>query len=455
MKKLLLLATVALASFSADAQYAGQLNIGGSKESIDQYTPRNVTGPIAGKSTASGGRWYNHAAAVDLFNGNTSSFRLWPIWFDSTVRQVFTSGLGAINYISGAQVIDPIYFTLFHDPNVFDPNGIDITAWTPYKVDSVSFSGAYVKNLNRSVNIVDTLILSVSASSTSTTNQYSYYYTDIAGDAWAGAYVSGTDTLKGFTIHRNNTDIENRASNVAGRVLWKVPLTDAMRQEDSAGFVDIQSFTFPVMVGNTPGFVDIPAGYGVAMTVTFKSGDVVAQPNVDTFTQYHNFLLFSGEALGAGQVMPYYFYSMADRNSSNLMFGSQDSAYYPSVFIEGWNTIAFRQEFHDMGAHIVCDDCPLLSVRDINNSQLETVTLYPNPADNEVNINFTMSTDANASISITNSVGQVVAQQNVRGVKAKQVGTAKFSTTNMASGIYFYTVEANGQRKTERFVVSH
>lgn len=455
MKKLLLLATVALASFSANAQYAGQFSLGGAKEAVNIVTPRNNPGPIAGKSTASGGRWYSHLAMVDLYNGNTTQFWLWPIWFDSTVLQVFNTGPGAINYISGAQIIDPIYFTMFHDENINDPNGIDITSWTPYQVDSISFSGAYVLNANRPSTIVDTFILSVSPSSTSTTNHYSYYYTTAADDAWAGAYVSGSDTLKGFTIHRNNVDIANRASNVGGRVMWKVPIDPALRQQDSAGFVDIQNFTYPVMVNGAPGMCDIPAGYGVAMTVTFKSGDQVAQPNVDTFSQYHNFLLYSGEALGAAQTMPYYYYTMADRNSSNLMFSAFDSAYYPSVFIEGWNQISFRQEFHDMAAHVYCSDCPLLSVKDINNSVLETTSLYPNPADNEVNINFTMSTDANATISITNSVGQQVATQSVKGVKAKTVGTAKFSTANMASGIYFYTVEANGQRKTERFVVSH
>lgn len=450
MKKLLLLITVGLAGFSANAQYAGPLNLGGAKEAVQTYIPLNNPGPLAGKSSASGGRWYSHVSMVDLYNGNSSQWWLWPIWYDSTVRQVFNTGLGTINYISAAQIIDPIYFTMFHDENINDPNGIDITSWTPYKVDSISFSGVCIRNESRPTTIVDTFILSVSPSSTSTTNQYSYYYTNVTTDAWAGNYA-GTDTLKGFTIHRNNTDIANRASNVGGRVIWKVPIDDAMRQvPDGSGNVTVQTFNYPV-----PGMCEIPAGYGVAMTVTFKSGDVVPVPNVDTFSEYHNFLMYSCEALGSGQMMPYYYYLMADRNSSNLMFGSQDSAYYPSVFIEGWNTIAFRQEFHDMAAHVVCDDCPLLSVKDLNKSILETVTLYPNPADNEVNINFSMSADANATISITNSVGQEVAKQSVKGVKAKQVGTAKFSTANMASGIYFYTVEANGQRKTDRFVVAH
>lgn len=458
MKKLLLLLTVALASYSADAQNAGQKNIGGYKESIDKYKARNTFTPTA-KSTASGSRWYDHAAAVDVFNGGVMEFRLLPIWFDSTVLQNFNTGLGKINYISVAQIIDPIYFTLWSDPNIFtDPNTIQIMPYSTYKVDSISFSGAYVKNTNRSVNIVDTLILSVSASSTSTTNQYSYYYgaSGMGTDyTWVDTYVPNAgDTIKGFTIHRNNTDVVNRASNVGGRVMWKIPLDSSMRQEDSAGFVDIVTFTVPVEVNGVPGVVDIPAGYGVAMTVTFKSGDVVV-PNTDTFSEYHNFMLWSGEALGAGQIMPYYYYTMADRNSSNLMFSDNDSAYYPSIFIEGWNAATFSREFHSMQAHVVCDDCPLLSVKNINNNLLETVTLFPNPADNEVNVNFTMSNDATAKVYITNAMGQLIASQNVNDVKAKKTSTVKFSTANMASGIYFYTVEANGQRKTDRFVVTH
>ena len=462
MKKLLLLAVTIITGFGANAQQAGALNIsGGANSAVDQYQIRNDDFRPSAKSTIAGSRWYNHSSVVDfLTGGSLMQFRLFPIWFDSTVKQNFTSGLGTINYISAAQIIDPIHFTLWNDPNVFDPNLIAIEPETSYKVDSISFSGAYITNANRPVTIVDTFIVSVSPSSTSTTNLYSYYYTTPALDAWAATYNGNPapeDTLKGFTIHRTNTDVVNRASNVGGRVMWKVPIDSSVRQQDSAGFVSIVNFTLPVEVNGVPGVCNIPAGYGVAVTVTFKSGDVII-PNTDTFSEYHNFMLLSGEALGTGTPMPYYHYQYRDRNSSNLMFASNDSAYFPTLFIEGNNQPTFRNEFHDIDAHIVCDDCPTVaeyaSVKNINNAVYTEAEAYPNPAANEVNITFAINQNTNATVSVTNAIGQVIATQKVNAVSG-QSNKVTFSTADLSAGVYFYTLEAKGQRTTSRFVVAH
>jgi hypothetical protein len=449
MKKLFLLATAALVGFGANAQNALPIG-GGLKQAIPTHQIANGPTGVLGKSTAGGSRWYDHMATVDIFNGGVMSTSLMPIWFDSTVMQNFTTGLSNINFISAAQIIDPIYYTLFNDPNIFSPTDIRVSPSDAYQVDSVSVSCAYVKNLNRSANIVDTLILSVSPST------YSYYWATAASgdpdDAWVNSYVPNAgDTIRGFTIL--NVDSINRASLNPGVVMWKVPMGDAMRQEDSAGFVDIQTFDFPVMVNGNPGVVDIPANRGIAITVTFKSGDVVPVPNVDTFSEYHNFSLFEGEALGDGQLMPYYYYTQSDRNMSNLMFSTDTTRYIPSVFIEGWNTADFRQEFHAIAAHVVCATCNPLDVASTK-SNVSQVVAYPNPANNEVNIAFTTAQSGKVNVSVTNAVGQVMSNQTINAVAGQNNKTA-VSTANMASGVYFYTIEANGQRTTNRFVVSH
>lgn len=448
MKKLFLLAASALVGFGADAQYAKSVG-GSANEAVYPYQIKNNFTPVA-KSTAGGSRWYEHYAMVSELTQSMSN-SLVPIWFDSTVKQNFTSGLGTINYSSVLQVIDPIYFTLWDDVNSqnVDANDITIEPWDTYEVDSVFFAGAYVKNLNRSANIVDTLIISVSPTGAGTSN-WPYYYTTAGLDAWASAYVAGSDTLKGWTIL--DVDSVNRASAVAGGVMWKVPLFDADRQEDSAGFVSIQTWSLPVMVGSTPGTVSIPAGKGVAVTVTFKSGDVWPL-NVDTFSEYHNFSLYEGEALGAGQTMPYYTYNYGDRNMSNMMFSTDTGNYYPSVFIEGWNTTNYRQEFHYIGAHVVCNTCFTLNVNDVNANAAVKVSAYPNPAADEVNIKFSLNSSADAIVSLTNAVGQTVATQVVKNAGAESKVT--FNTSNLATGVYFYSVEVNGQRNSGRIAVAH
>ena len=51
-----------------------------------------------------------------------------------------------------------------------------------------------------------------------------------------------------------------------------------------------------------------------------------------------------------------------------------------------------------------------------------------------------------------NNVGQVVNAQTVNNVVK---GQATFNVSNLSAGLYFYTVEANGQRETGRVAISH
>ena len=66
-----------------------------------------------------------------------------------------------------------------------------------------------------------------------------------------------------------------------------------------------------------------------------------------------------------------------------------------------------------------------------------------------------MNQNTTATVSISNAVGQVIATQEVADVVAKKENKVTFSTASLAPGIYFYTVEAKGQRTTNRFVVAH
>ena len=86
------------------------------------------------------------------------------------------------------------------------------------------------------------------------------------------------------------------------------------------------------------------------------------------------------------------------------------------------------------------------------NSNIQGVEAYPNPTTADITINFNLKEAANTTVSISNTVGQVIASQKMGKVAG---GNAVFSTTSLANGVYFYTVEANGQRTTNRFVVAH
>lgn len=81
------------------------------------------------------------------------------------------------------------------------------------------------------------------------------------------------------------------------------------------------------------------------------------------------------------------------------------------------------------------------------NSGVKTVKVYPNPANNELNITFEAA--PNATVMLTNMVGQVVATQ-----KASD-GIATFNTSALPAGMYAYTILSNGDRATGHVVITH
>ena len=49
-------------------------------------------------------------------------------------------------------------------------------------------------------------------------------------------------------------------------------------------------------------------------------------------------------------------------------------------------------------------------------------------------------------------LGNTVATQNVANIGS---GKATINTANLADGVYFYTVTANGERQTGRVAIAH
>ena len=79
----------------------------------------------------------------------------------------------------------------------------------------------------------------------------------------------------------------------------------------------------------------------------------------------------------------------------------------------------------------------------------------PNPAQSQFTVPVTLKAAAEVSVTLTNPMGQVVSTQNLGKVAAGQTAAAVFNTSALANGVYFYTVEAGGERTTNRVVVSH
>lgn len=443
MKKLFLLLAVGAIGVQASAQYLVSPNRNNvHKQPIVENTnlvmPSSLHGSSANKGTSVGNaRWYNHFDVINALSGGAldANLRAIPIWFDSTVRQRFISGLEPVNYLSVSQIIDPIRSDLFNDANTY-PDAIRVSTTTPYRIDSISIAAVYQRMATRPVGIVDTLIISV-------VNSTLTYQLPLADFSWIPNYTAN-DTL--FMRSPTSVDSVNRSAFGEGatpaRFTQKIPLTAAMG--DTGGI--ITRFVFPV---NGSAGLNIPAGNLVGITATFKSGDNW-QRNVDTINMFHRFMPLSAP-LAENQNMEYDFEEYNDRSMSSLMFSTDTSFYSPSIFIEGTNTSAFAYEYHAIGAFISCATCAPLSVK--NTGTINNLSdAYPNPANTQVSFNYSLKEAVAVTATITNTVGQVIMTQQLPKATS---GKATFDVSGLSTGLYFYTIEANGQRQTNRVVIAH
>jgi hypothetical protein len=82
-----------------------------------------------------------------------------------------------------------------------------------------------------------------------------------------------------------------------------------------------------------------------------------------------------------------------------------------------------------------------------------TVNAYPNPANNNVNINYSLSEASGVAISVATITGEIVFVNDMGTVNAGEY-TENINASNLANGVYFYTLTVNGNEITKKLVIS-
>ena len=85
------------------------------------------------------------------------------------------------------------------------------------------------------------------------------------------------------------------------------------------------------------------------------------------------------------------------------------------------------------------------------NNLMNAFELFPNPADDELNVRFALTSDEVVNITIVNILGKTAQYQLIKGVSGANL--VILDTDKLAPGVYFISLEANGVRTTEQFVV--
>lgn len=452
MKKLLLMSAFgAFGALSASAQLATQhakLKV----ERVAELPATSIQTPSksTAKVTAAGYRSYSHADYIEAISTATMNSWSTPIWQDTTIRQNFTSGLGTINYSSVSQIIFP-FDNFWNDPLNPNFNGkIKVTKTNTYNVDSVSILGLYVQgNSPGSSAKPDSLLISVASQPAG-----AKWIPRGSTSSWALPYLpSGKDTFYGvspFVVDSAKRFVMSSPTTTA-KVTWTVALSAAQRKRIDTATV-YSEFSYKL-----PSSLTVPAGNVVVVSYTFKSGDSWVK-NVDTITQHHHFRAAFGY-LGTSTAADKQLYNWygGDHNMSGMMFSTDTSDYWPTVYIGAWNTPAsFFNHYLLNTVTLSCASCALVTNTGINeNTLVSSVNAYPNPSSETIAVELSVKEKANVTVSVSNMLGQVIATQNMGAMNAGQKTTATFNTSALAAGVYLYTVEADGQRVTNRFTVAH
>lgn len=91
----------------------------------------------------------------------------------------------------------------------------------------------------------------------------------------------------------------------------------------------------------------------------------------------------------------------------------------------------------------------------VNDSKELTSSLnaYPNPANTNVNVNFSLNESATVDMSVVSVTGDVVYNNNFGTIAAGKY-SKNINVSELANGVYFYTLTVNGNVTTKKLVIS-
>ena len=415
-------------------------------------------------TSGSGGYWYDYNDSIltstDSLGNGLASLGMWP-----DTAALF--GISGDTVYTGYSV--PAYGYTYNTSMGVLFNPMD-SAWVPYgsfipptsgyTIDSVMVVGIYGRP--NGATYIDSLKLTFVYGDGQTTSNLTYDFVEGASAAslLASYGLAASDSIWFIDMYWDT--IQNAATHAPGVSIAPVTYTFPLGPGDTS-VANLFTRSFPVNI-------TVPAGNFTGMSVSFISGatSFPAFPATDT-VQYTDGSFKYGDFQPVVSINP--------DTSVWLYFPESDFTHHPSVTdnfttgyfkIEGatdrvWSPIyipSFTFNTSASGPYNYSENpyvlfhaySPFTTQTPVVTKQACEINAYPNPAVNEVTITFNLPASAEVSVSLTNMVGQVVDRQQIGKVSN---GGVVVNTSALPSGVYFYTVTANGQRSTVRVVVAH
>lgn len=447
MKKLFLL-LAAGSAISANAQVSSPVKATRSAMEVPTYSgiKKHAGVPTAHKPTASHSYWFSF---VDVNQTSSSASSLYPIYNDSTLYVPGGTPSPFFWYLHGLGVSFDPTSTTFTPPltntTITVLPDFAVTNTNAYSIDSIQIAGRYIRKPYNTG--IDTLNI----------------YIALAGGV---SGPTGTAIFSGKDVYYfNNLGIPDSTIRFADMVYDSVTnsiktssVPSVMKKTiilDDAAFADTISNGLHVWDIALPSVLNATAGQKVVVYQQYITGNPYGfGANIDSANMWE---VLTYELNGDNT---YPSQKLKDLNAGLITTSLSRYDIGGDALISGGKQYMNSTYFYGAGAgfddpymsfHVTCPTCALLSVPAVFGN-VGDVKAYPNPAANELSVEYKLNNKADAVVSIQNILGEVVAVQTVKNAKD---GKVVFNTSALPSGMYMFGVSANGQRSTGRVSIAH
>lgn len=412
---------------------------------FDSIPNASIRTPI--KGTQGNSRYYNYVDHLALNNGDllsVGSYHNFPyLWFQPDIYSIYTDTVKDTVKLSSYGVVLHPFWAGWNDNTKYGGNELLVTSGDDYTIDSVRAYGYYGRNPQKP-GVVDTLRFAFSYGFGSESNIPVYYYPNLTA-----RYNTDTVFSAALPFDEATHTMQKPALSTGPNVVFREVLLHASDTGRTSFAIDASLL--------------VPADNLFGVTVTFHSGELYT-PYADT--AYVSLALNPGQPYKYGMFRPllvkeklsgFPTYIKENYNAGQyrqLPESSVNLGTYSPLWSWSANNDPSGYQYPYIDVKLTCSTCKTLSTGKV--PYVAAIgTVFPNPANGSVSIPVTLKTDASVELAITNTVGQLVEQQQLGTVRSNQRVTATINTNGYANGVYFVTAKANGGQMTSRFVVSH
>ncbi|MBN2681965.1 MAG: T9SS type A sorting domain-containing protein [Bacteroidales bacterium] len=261
-----------------------------------------------------------------------------------------------------------------------------------------------------------------------TANTYARDY-ERTRETWPGAYQDGADgDMMGCNYYLPNDDtVYSLSVYVSNRSNPGTTLIAKIYDEDGNEILASEEYDIPSAIADNGGWVTLDFVDLTGEDLFLAGGDGSTLPTYTAGVQIY----FGGDTLMIG----------ADGNSFHY-FNIASAMYAGGT----WYFITLIPQ-----TRLNFSEDVYIGTENVNN--ILSSSIYPNPVNDFATLSFNLKETSNVNIEVYDMAGKLVMNKNL-GSRLFGNNNVVMDVTDMESGIYFYTVNANGYKTTNKMVIA-